>query len=230
MTSRSHSYIMDFSVEYLAGLFDGEGCIHIGRRPRGKWLPSFFLQVNINMANSELIYSIANQIGGYVTINRHDLARKGRRPAYQLGLSGTPSRLFLQEIYPFIRIKKEEARIAIAFQIHMETYKYQARHMNKEELDAIIAYRERIRLYVKDCKKRLIYGVTDWDVGEFGGHPMPGSEMSAEGQSRAKQELATPGVCNEHVPTSKEKICSVLTGNSESVAEMTTPDQCNKLH
>ncbi len=212
---------MDFSIEYLAGLFDGEGCVHIGRRPRGIWLPSFFLQVNISMAHSGLVHAVADQIGGYVTINRHDLVRPGRRAAYQLGLNGTPSRLFLQDLYPYLRIKKEEARVAIVFQTHMETYRYQARHMSKEELDAIIAYRERIRLYVKGCKKRLIYGATDWDVGEFGGYPMPGPEMDAEGQYRAEQGLAISSVCNEHVPTPKGKICSALTGDSEMAAEMT---------
>ena len=45
----------------------------------------------------------------------------------------------------------------------------------------------------------------------------------AEGQSRAKQEDTLPGVCNEHVPSTKVKMCSDLIGNYERLAEMTIP-------
>ena len=46
----------------------------------------------------------------------------------------------------------------------------------------------------------------------------------AEGQYRAKQGRGiAPGVCNEHVPPSKEKMCSALMGNHERAAEMTAP-------
>jgi hypothetical protein len=61
-----------------------------------------------------------------------------------------------------------------------------------------------------------------WNVGEFGGHPMPGL-YDAEGQYRAKQGLTSLGVCNEHVPTPKGKICSALHGNMERLAETTSP-------
>jgi hypothetical protein len=50
------------------------------------------------------------------------------------------------------------------------------------------------------------------------------ARKGAEGQYRAKQERdGALGVCNEQVPPSKEKVCSVLTGNRERAAEMTAP-------
>jgi hypothetical protein len=53
-------------------------------------------------------------------------------------------------------------------------------------------------------------------------------KFDAEGQSRAKQEMETfLGVCNESGPTAKAKMDSVLTRNSKSVAEMTTPHGYN---
>lgn len=42
------------------------------------------------------------------------------------------------------------------------------------------------------------------------------------GQSRAKQ-AEMPGVCNEQVPSSKEKMCSELRRNTERLAEMSSP-------
>jgi hypothetical protein len=54
-----------------------------------------------------------------------------------------------------------------------------------------------------------------WNGGEFGGTP----DRTTPSQATAK----AVGVCNEHVPPSKEKICSVLHGNMQSAAEMTAP-------
>ena len=54
--------------------------------------------------------------------------------------------------------------------------------------------------------------------GELGGHPMPGSEMSAEGQYRTKQAERL-GVCREQGPDPKGKVCSELTGNRENETE-----------
>ncbi len=47
--------------------------------------------------------------------------------------------------------------------------------------------------------------------------------QGAEGQYRAKQGFNTLGVCNEHIPTTKVKMCSGLHGNMKSAAEMTAP-------
>jgi LAGLIDADG-like domain len=217
---------MDFSAEYLAGLFDGEGCIHMGKRPRNKRIPGYFISVSIVMTHPEIVYAIAEQFGAYVTVNKKDLKYKSRRRAYQLVFNGTPAKKFLLIIYDYLRIKKEEARIAIAFQTNMENYRGRIMWMSQNEIQALTAYRERLRLRLKECKNLLIYGAADWDVGEFGEYPMPDLETDAEGQYRAKQKSEdSSGVCNEHVPTPKGKICSALDGNIERAAEMPAPDR-----
>src|SRR4029077_11113599 len=72
------STMMAFSVEYVAGLFDGEGCIHIGRRKRGIRLPQFFLQVSITMAHT-MILELEEFTGGYTQTIMRDLHIPGRR-------------------------------------------------------------------------------------------------------------------------------------------------------
>jgi hypothetical protein len=67
----------------------------------------------------------------------------------------------------------------------------------------------------------MIISSIRWDVGEVGGHPVPG-QYGAEGQSRTKQDESL-GVRNESGPTSKEKMDSDLHGNMQSMAEMTIP-------
>lgn len=56
------------------------------------------------------------------------------------------------------------------------------------------------------------------------------ARKGAEGQYRAKQERDTaPGVCNEHGPAPKGKMCSELGGNVERSAEMTGPSVGNSM-
>lgn len=177
---------MAFSSSYVSGLFDGEGCIHIGRRKRGIWLPQFHLQVSISMANP-VLRSLAEFTGGYIQVIKRDLKIAGRRRVYTLSWTGNTARNFLASIYDELHVKQEEARLAIIFQDHMNAYKFQARYMGESELRDLVAYRERLRLQVKKCKSLMLIGATDWNVGEFGEHPMPGLKKDAEGQSRAKQ-------------------------------------------
>jgi len=54
------------------------------------------------------------------------------------------------------------------------------------------------------------------------------ARKGAEGQSRAKQAAKPPGVCNEHVPTSEEKMCSELYRDVERPAEMIGPIECDR--
>jgi len=217
---------MEFSAEYLAGLFDGEGCIHIGKRKSGVWLPLYFLNVCMVMTQPELIYALAEQLDAHTVVHKHDIWKPGRRRAYSWSLDGSHAKNFLIGIYDYLNIKKEEARLAIIFQTNMEKFRYQARHMTSVELDELVKWRERVRLRVKECKNLSLYGATDWNADEFGEPPMPGHwYYDAEGQYRAKQELTIPGVCNEQVSAPKGKICSALTGNSERAAEMTAPNQ-----
>ncbi len=215
---------MAFSVEYVAGLFDGEGCIHIGRRKRGIRLPQFFLQVSITMAHT-MILELEEFTGGYTQTIMRDLHIPGRRRIHTISWTGTGARDFLESIYDHLHIKQEEARVAIIFQDHMNAYKGHAssNRITLRELQRLTAYREKLRLRVKECKDVMLHGAADWDASEFGEPPMPG-HVDAEGQSRAKQEATQlPGVCREHVLATKVKMCSGLARNGKSAAEMTAP-------
>ena len=75
-------------------------------------------------------------------------------------------------------------------------------------------------------------------AGELGGHPMPG--LKRRGRAIPNQALVVDGgfhssspaegVCNEQVPAPKGKVCSELTRNRESEAEMTSPCVVSTSH
>jgi hypothetical protein len=215
---------MAFNASYLAGLFDGEGCIFIARRDGSKsgkfHAPSYNLSASINMVHRPLIEALASQLECNIITHKKDLKNPKHRRAYEVSMSGIKARRFLLSVYEDLIVKKEEARLAIMFQDHMTRFDGKLAYMSASDLNAIRQWRENIRLQVKALKKGSFLGASDWNADEFGGHPMPDLFGEAEGQYRAKQELTTPGVCNEQVSAPKGKICSALHGNMQNAAEM----------
>lgn len=213
---------MKFNASYLAGLFDGEGCIFIGKRSLVRLrTPQFHVSASINMVHRPLILALADQLDCHVITHRKDLKNPKHRAAYEVVMSSNRARDFLLSIFDELVIKKEEARLAIIFQNHLNEYRYAIPLMSATEIQAMVDYRETIRLKVKALKRSSFLGASDWNADEFGEHPMPGLFGDAEGQYRAKQELTTPGVCNEQVSAPKGKICSALRGDTQNAAEMT---------
>lgn len=222
---------MTFSKSYLAGLFDGEGCIFIARRNvNGKYIlrfPHYIITTSINMVHRPLIELLAEQLNGHVLVHKKDLKNPKHRRSYEVAFSSDRARDFLASIYDELVVKKEEARLAIMFQNHLNEFRGRLSQMTIEQAQPILAWRESIRLRVKELKRSSFLDASDWNAGEFGGHPMPDLFEDAEGQYRAKQGLAIPGVCNEHVPAPKGKICSALSGDTENVTETITSHNPN---
>src|ERR1700746_22624 len=95
--------MQSLSPEYLAGFFDGEGCVSTNGRSSGGYLTT-------TIANSLLpvLESIQEQFGGSIS----------QRPSgsYTLTLSTRKARTFLEHILPFLIIKEEVARVGIELQ------------------------------------------------------------------------------------------------------------------
>ena len=105
---------------YTAGLIDGEGSIVIGvSKPstkRGNKLPSHWLQVGIINTDKELIDWLKNTFGGHISNNSHCPSRKRQRPCWAWRVVGNKAKIFLEMIYPYLRVKKKQAELAIEFQ------------------------------------------------------------------------------------------------------------------
>jgi hypothetical protein len=71
-------------LAYLAGFFDGEGCVYIlrCRRPRG--YNYYYLEVSISNSMPEPLYLAQSLFGGTITVFQD--ARKGHKVVHRLRL------------------------------------------------------------------------------------------------------------------------------------------------
>ena len=169
-------------LRYMAGLFDGEGCISLVKQDRvNSAIPTYSVRVVIAMTHKPMVKAIHQQFGGLYT------ERKGTeksRNAFSVMWANRKAIPILSMLIPHLVLKREEAEIALDFAVNKSrpgTAWW--RKASKAEIDALIAEREAVRAKMA-ALKRVNHSVR-WDDGEFGENPMPG--VSAEGQSRAKQ-------------------------------------------
>jgi len=116
MAKRGNSH-----AAYLAGFFDGEGHVGIDVRSAGKseHSISFILKVKLTQAASpagvELLEEIATDFGGSLSTKSN-----GRNPRWSEALEWCATTrnaaAFLEYLLPYLRIKKRQAEIGLAFQ------------------------------------------------------------------------------------------------------------------
>jgi hypothetical protein len=138
------------TLAYVAGLFDGEGSIVIGcNKPDAVWgrkVPSYWLQVSITNTDRPLIDWLHATFGGHISDYSHSVSRKNRRPCWAWRTIGGQARGFLQNISPYLRIKKDQALLAIEFQDHLDTPGFSKRKdLTPEILEKREAYRQKLR-------------------------------------------------------------------------------------
>jgi hypothetical protein len=127
----------DLTLAYVAGLVDGEGSIVIGCSHRANRLPNHWLQVGITNIDKELIDWLLNTFGGHLSDYSHR-----PRHCWVWRVMGNEAKQFLQSILPYLRIKKKQAEIAIAFQDHSAQYSLKS---NKERVNELLEIREGYR-------------------------------------------------------------------------------------
>jgi LAGLIDADG-like domain len=109
-----HSRASEMEVDraYLAGLFDGEGCVYIGAK-KGKQ-GQYQLVVTLTNSHKPTIDALHEQYGGIVQIHH-----RGLRRHYAYALRSLKAKALLQDVLPYLRIKRAEAELALEFQDHM---------------------------------------------------------------------------------------------------------------
>lgn len=101
-----------FDVAYSAGFFDGEGSIHIGAGPR------YALQVSITNTYPPILEWLQERWGGkiYEASNNRSQLTDYPRKCQALWWNGRAAAAVLQEFEPYIKVKREQLRNALAFQ------------------------------------------------------------------------------------------------------------------
>ena len=174
-------------IGYLAGLFDGEGCIHIPKVPLKSAAGfSYSLRVIFGMTHEPVIRAIAEQTGSAFCALR---ARKNPeashwKVAYQTQLCGENAAQLLRDMLPFLIVKREEAILAIKLQDHITRYRNSAKRWTFEDRQSYEDYREGLRLQIKSLKRTV--GAPDGMMANSEKLLCPASN-GADGQPRAKQ-------------------------------------------
>lgn len=123
-------------LAYIAGVFDGEGCVNLGKCGN-----TYKARITIGNTNEWLIQRFKFQFGGNIRMNK---GRDNRKDFWIWSLNCQQSARFLKLILPYLTIKRPQAQLLIEYE--------QARHhrgYNEEELAIQEAQRILMRKYNK---------------------------------------------------------------------------------
>jgi hypothetical protein len=103
---------------YLAGLWDGEGCVTVccvlKKRADGSCYEYWNVRLNMSNTCESLIRSLADEFGGKAFAGK--TSYKSRKLAHQWTVFNSEEcSLILRNILPFLRYKNEEAKLAIEY-------------------------------------------------------------------------------------------------------------------
>ena len=114
---------MEHLLPYIAGFFDGEGCISI-QKHHGNG--AYVLWVSITNTSPEPLRLMKEHWGGhFVLIRRHD----PQSNIYRLYLSTRRAATFIEDVLPYLIIKKPQAELALEYVTHVDDCNRMYRHI-----------------------------------------------------------------------------------------------------
>lgn len=107
---------------YIAGIFDGEGTIGIRKRFRNYRSMREYWECNVAVANTneDLMLWLQSRIGGYLSSHQHKNPNCKRN--YILKLRAYEARHVLPQLLPYLRIKRTQADVVLAFLFDQQRY------------------------------------------------------------------------------------------------------------
>jgi hypothetical protein len=99
-------------MAYAAGFFDGEGSINIRNPGSSAKSTGCALAIHVAQASEASLIWLQQRWGGGVRLTKRE------RPIWEWCLGSRSACLFLQDLLPFLIVKREQAVIAIDFQSH----------------------------------------------------------------------------------------------------------------
>lgn len=108
--------MVDAELAYLAGFFDGEGCVSIIHTPaRGEHY--YEVRVSANQVDPSPLYVMQRRFGGrLVPLHRNP----EHRQIYGWIVTGPRGREALEAMLPFLTVKRTQAILAVEFQKGMK--------------------------------------------------------------------------------------------------------------
>jgi len=107
---------MEKELLYVAGLFDGEGCVEINKHEYWKNAKStiYTMSLSLNNTHKPSVTHMKELFGGCVYKKTAD-KRQNRKPLWHWSVRAKQAEIVLKKLLPYLRIKKEQALIALKF-------------------------------------------------------------------------------------------------------------------
>lgn len=151
------------SLEYVAGLFDGEGFVYIFKKVRGKHV-GYYLSTGINMCHRPIIEELYSQFGGHINGGSRRSNPKHRN-IFAWGLANQLAADFLIQIRSHVRVKGPEIDLGLELQQHINKISYP----KKEQREEVRAYREDLFQRCKLLKTTAFESIPrKFEEGRFG--------------------------------------------------------------
>lgn len=131
--------MLETEKAYIAGFLDGEGYIGISVHRRKDWKrPYYTTQINIYNTDIFVLQSMVENAGVGTIYLGHRKERPHHKVIYVWRTTGIKAIELLKELLPYLRVKKEQAELAIRFPNDGRTF-----HDNRESQETI---REAIKI------------------------------------------------------------------------------------
>ncbi|MBM3118943.1 MAG: hypothetical protein FJ006_05225 [Chloroflexi bacterium] len=134
-------------LAYLAGFFDGEGCVTVVKGKNHLGNIQYSLRVIVSNTNEYVLKMYQFSFGGRIQKHKHNKPKW--RDCYFWQLSSTQAYTFLKCVYPYLTLKKSQADLAFEFQENQSKYDGSNLKLNDREL----SIREAQRILMQDLKR-----------------------------------------------------------------------------
>lgn len=129
---------------YLAGLIDGEGTIQINPS-KGESGSYWVLAVSVTSSAPGLLDNLRERCGFPGTVREHKTPRK---PAFRWSMYGTAAEWILEQVTPYLMLKREHGQIGLAFRRLVRSRK--ARSISSK----VLAERSRLALRLRELNAK----------------------------------------------------------------------------
>ena len=136
------------TLAYLAGLFDGEGCIQIDCIVNKGQHARYGLQLTLTNVDPQPLRLLREVFDGYVFSSQP--RRPGHRKIWRWRIRSGGAAKCLRALLPFLVIKKVEAEIALRFRQAIDCRKRSTASLSISEL----RLRERYKQEIEDQRKK----------------------------------------------------------------------------
>ena len=141
---------------YLAGLFDGEGCIGIHRVFSDKYGHTFALRAVVAMTVDIGIKIFQKYYGGTISIREKHKENDKWSDVYYWEVRSQQAENFIRSIYPLLKVKKRQAKLALEYRKLYKSYLNlgKIRNFDGTLTQNIIDQREHFYLKMRELNKR----------------------------------------------------------------------------